>query len=273
MTLATVRIGFDGLHVAVRSPAAEALAAVERTFRAMLIPGDSASDPPPVAWLEIDRVGDGFRLAGSGVAPPECGSLEEVRRAVRYHATRAFLEAPPERFWVHAAAACRGTRALLVPGARGRGKSTLVTALARAGWRYLSDEAVPLDMADDRAVPFPLTPHVRVGPGVDLAPEAVAALGKRDVMLAPSAICREAVRITEVVFVRYRPGVAATLASAAPGEAAIEILESCLNYRHHGPRAVRYVADLVRRIPAARLTFGDVDAAVRVLDSTAGVPA
>ena len=124
-----------------------------------------------------------------------------------------------------------------------------MTSLARAGWRYLSDEVVPLDMADDRAAPFPLTPNVRIGSGRSLTPEAVAALDKHDVELGPGSICREAVRITELVFVRYVPGASASLAVATPGEAALELLESCLNFLHHGSRAVQYAADLARRLP------------------------
>ena len=205
--MATLWVEFDGLRVAVRSAAPEVALEVERAFRAMIVRnGELRREARLVAELEVDRVGDGYRVAGSGLATPEHGPLPEARRALRYHTTRAFLEARPERFWVHAAAARRGDRAVLVPGNRGRGKSTLVTALARAGWQYLSDEAVPLDMTGDLATPFPVTPHVRVAPGLDLPPAAVAALERQDVELGDDMICREAVRITELVLVRYAPG-------------------------------------------------------------------
>jgi hypothetical protein len=264
--VATLWVEFDGLRVAVRSTAPEVVLEVNRAFRAMIVRnGEVRHGARVVAELEVDRVGDGYRVAGSGVAEPEHGPLSEARRALRYHTTRAFLEARRERFWVHAAAARRRDRAVLVPGERGRGKSTLVTALARAGWQYLSDEAVPLDMAGDVATPFPVTPHVRVAPDPDLPPAAVAALERQDVELGEDMICREAVRITELVLVRYAPGPSATLDPASPGETALALLESCLNYQRHGARAVRYAADLAGRLPASRLTFGDVGAAVRAL--------
>jgi hypothetical protein len=145
-----------------------------------------------------------------------------------------------------------------------------VAGLARTGWRYLSDEAVPLDMADDHATPYPLTPQIRVGPGGALDAEAVAALGKRDVPLKRSVVCRAATRITEVVFVHYAPATTAVLTPMTPGEAALGLLESCLNFREHGARAIRYAADLARRVPAVTLTFGDVGAAVRLLDGGSG---
>jgi hypothetical protein len=265
--VATVWVEFDGLRVAVLSALPEVVLDAERAFRAMIVSGDDRA-APVIARLEIDRCGDDYQVSGSGLSAPERGQLSEARRAVRYHTTRAFLEARPEWFWVHAAAASRDGRAVLVPGERARGKSTLVTALARAGWRYLSDDAVPLDMADHRAAPFPLTPHVRSGPGGIMAPESIFALPKRDVELEPDMICREAVPITELVFVRFEPGASAFLTPARPGEAALGLLESCLNYPYLGARAVRYAAELVQRAPAVRLTFGDVTAAVRLLDAT-----
>jgi hypothetical protein len=273
VTTGAVSIGFDGLRVQVRSSTPEIADEVEQIFRPMVLSReDLGSSAPIVARFSVDCWGEGYRVAGTGQAAPECGSLQETRRAIRYHVTRAFLEARPERFWVHAAAACQGRRTVLMPGRRGRGKSTLVTTLARAGWRYLSDEAVPLDMTADLAAPFPLTPHVRVDPGLPLAPEAVEALHKQAVELGPDAICREVVRITEPTFVRYLPGASATLEAMTPGQAALELLESCLNYPRHGPRAVRYAADLAGRLPATRLTFGDVDGAVRLLGDVSGQP-
>ena len=271
--MGTISVGFDGLRVTVRTPAPEVLAEVERAFRAMIVRGDGEDDDARVvAELVVDRLDGAYELTGTQVAAPERGPLVEIRRAVRYHTTRAFVEARPERFWIHAAAACRDGRAVLVAGSRGRGKSTLVTSLVRMGWRYLTDEALPVDMTDDQALPFPLTPNVRVGPSGDLAPEAVVSLDKREVELGPDAICRTAVRITELAFVRYVPGAAAALTGTTPGTAALELLEGCLNYPRLGPRAVRYAADLAGRLPATRVTFGDVEDAVRLLDA-APVPA
>jgi hypothetical protein len=140
----------------------------------------------------------------------------------------------------------------------------------QTGWRYLSDEVAPLDMATDQASPFPLTPEVRMGPRGMLAPEAVRQLTKRHVELDPSAICRESVRITEVVFVRFVPGVSATLESISPGEAALQLLDSCLNFPHLGSRAVGYAAVVAGRLAASRLTFGDAVEAARLLAATDG---
>ena len=63
-----------------------------------------------------------------------------------------------------------------------------------------------------------------------LPPDAVAALAKREVPLAPGVVCREPVRITELVFVDYQPGARAALSTSA-GEASLDLVASCLNFR------------------------------------------
>ena len=65
---------------------------MERTFRAMIISRPEApAGARVVAELTVTRWGDGYRVAGSGIRPRRA-RLEEARRAIRYHATRASVE-------------------------------------------------------------------------------------------------------------------------------------------------------------------------------------
>lgn len=57
--------------------------------------------------------------------------------------------------FLHAGAVARDGAALLLPARMDSGKSSLVTALLRAGWGYLSDELGPLDPVTGRTYPFP----------------------------------------------------------------------------------------------------------------------
>ena len=45
-------------------------------------------------------------------------------------------------FYIHAGCVCKGKKSILVCGGSGHGKSTLTYALARAGFSYMSDDAV-----------------------------------------------------------------------------------------------------------------------------------
>jgi hypothetical protein len=55
---------------------------------------------------------------------------------------------------LHAGAVTRGGAALVLPARPDLGKSTLVLALLRAGFSYLSDELAPIDPVTSRVYPF-----------------------------------------------------------------------------------------------------------------------
>lgn len=56
---------------------------------------------------------------------------------------------------IHAAVVARNGRAVALPAASGTGKSTLTAACLRAGFDYVSDEALCLTWADATLVPYP----------------------------------------------------------------------------------------------------------------------
>jgi len=56
---------------------------------------------------------------------------------------------------VHAGVVARGGRVVAFPGRSGLGKSTLAGACVRAGWAYVSDEALAFDPATLEVVPYP----------------------------------------------------------------------------------------------------------------------
>jgi hypothetical protein len=60
-----------------------------------------------------------------------------------------------EYFGVHAGVVALGNRTIAFPAGSGAGKSTLVAACLRAGFGYVSDEALCLDYEEVTVVPYP----------------------------------------------------------------------------------------------------------------------
>jgi HprK-related kinase A len=56
---------------------------------------------------------------------------------------------------LHASAAEKDGKALIMTGASGSGKSTLAAMLGQKGWRFMGDEFVLIDLMTGDAVPFP----------------------------------------------------------------------------------------------------------------------
>lgn len=67
--------------------------------------------------------------------------------------TRMLIDRSPHTC-VHAAVVSSATSVIAFPGASGLGKSTLAAAVVRAGFRYLSDEALAIDPESLTVAPF-----------------------------------------------------------------------------------------------------------------------
>lgn len=66
----------------------------------------------------------------------------------------AALDAQPETLHLHAAAAVRDNRAVVIAAQRNTGKTTTVAHLIGRGWHFLTDETVSLAPDDDRVAGF-----------------------------------------------------------------------------------------------------------------------
>jgi len=66
---------------------------------------------------------------------------------------------------VHAAACARDGRAVVLCGASGRGKSSLLVALVDAGWEAISEDVCAIAVRDGLAEVWPGPPWVRLGHG------------------------------------------------------------------------------------------------------------
>ncbi len=141
----------------------------------------------------------GVRLSVAGGGPGLRGRLEHalgafrtdrpVREAVPTPVLEFPDDVPPDqafarvfrtildridRFVVlHAAALERDGRALLLSGPSGSGKTTLSLALLERGFRLLSDDFAPIERSTGLVHPFPKSPRIRPGVGVEFAANPV----------------------------------------------------------------------------------------------------
>ena len=253
MNRQTLHVGFGGSKVAVYSDAPEVLAGLKRIFREML-----ESEPTRTEErLKVQQKDGKYNVSGTTEACIEYGSLADTVERLRHEVVLRLIQARSDLMWLHAGAAAYRGSSVMILGSWGRGKSTLVTSLYANGWTYLSDDVVPLDPNSGRAFPFPLTPMVREEPGEELPLERLSELRKSVVRLRPERVCRDPVSVRTVVFPVYRRGCHTELLPCSPATAALELLQNCLNFPSHREAAMRYVCDLVRKVPAFRLSYSD----------------
>jgi hypothetical protein len=257
---AAVRVAFGAHEVAIRSNDPAVLDSLRATFRYMLGAGDAA----PVAEVVIRN--EGGRYRGTGPVPPEAerATPRGAVRWARYQTLEALIGAHPEILWLHGAAAGWRGRALMLPGRRGRGKSTMVAALCRRGWTFLTDDILPLDPATLRVLPFPRVPEVRDDPGVEMPASWLLEVVKAEIPM-DDRLERAPLPVAGIVLPGAARAGGVRLAPCTPAEAVIEIARGCWNFAEHGARAVATLSRLLSAVPTMRLTFDSAtEAAARV---------
>jgi hypothetical protein len=159
---------------------------------------------------------------------------------------------------LHAAAAARAGRAVLVAGAGGSGKSSALIALAAAGWEVLSEDVCVLDLARGVPTAWPGPPWVRVRAGEAGPPgaEVVFSTGGKTGWDVYAWRARSAVPVGAAV-VLEAPGGSAPSLHDLPRPAAIAALASNAVWLGEPAETARRlfgpVAAVASRVRVARL--------------------
>jgi len=198
---------------------------------------------------EINRNSDGFRL------------LRHLYREV----VRRFIERNTELVWLHAGCAGSGDHAVILPGAWGRGKSTLVLELYKSGWQFLSDDIVPIDPATGRAIPFPGMPQVRASDGKALSRNQISGLSKSAAAIDPARVAPGAQPVSAIVFPHFLPEAETQFVTMSPAQAVGELLENCLSFQNNTDATIETLCALVENLPAYRLHFSDACEAAEMI--------
>jgi hypothetical protein len=138
----------------------------------------------------------------------------ELRMYIARHA--------PDHVFVHAGVVGVRERAIILPGRSFAGKTTLVTALMRAGAEYWSDEYAVLD-ADGLVHPYPKPLSVRIN--------ATRVTEERPVESLGGLAGDRPLPVAVIAFTSYRPGFAFAPRSCTAGEGTVKLLEHSIAAR------------------------------------------
>jgi hypothetical protein len=256
-------IDFDGQQIEVETDAPEVRELLAEEFSMMLTPEASAV----VGNITVGRTDDGIRVRGEQEF--DLGRLDATVacECVKHEVLKHFVRLRKDLLWLHAGAVERNGSALVFPGESGRGKSTLVTLLARNGWGFLSDEIVPLRMDAEEVFAYPLRAQRRIGVGRELSLDDVYSLDKERVEIAPGTVHREWAHVAATIFPRFESGARARLTRLPAGDAALALLRNALNFLDHKAAAVSRGAASARRIPAYELVYDRSGEAGELLQS------
>lgn len=254
-------IEFDHQQLTVRSNSSEIHEFVSQTFLRMLAPRVEHS----IGKLEVYQQPVGFALRGRNELdfPGTAENLfDYLRHEVHFH----FIEARSDLFWLHAGAAERDGKALLISGPSGSGKSTLTTLLCGLGWKLMSDDMAPIRMSSLEVLAYPQSPIRRLESVIDIEPHGIGTLERERVEVSETDLRREPAPVGAVVFPSYRRGTKASIYRLSQGEGALEFIRNCTNFADLKDLGVTFAATLCESVPVYRLAFDRGQEAVSLLD-------
>lgn len=211
----------------------------------------------PTTIPEVDHLFS-LRAAESGRRPRLYEGPRLIRRrrvsgmAEQLDLLRSLLELciatnSPSLLFVHAGVVERNGQAIVIPGRSLSGKTTLVTALLRAGARYYSDEFAVLDAAG-RVLPWARRLRIRLD-GQPPRHEPVEAFGE----LAPQA----SLPIGLIVVTAHRAGARWRPRALSPGQALLALMRNTCGVRQRPDRTIEILSRAVRSAPALASRRGE----------------
>lgn len=255
-------IEFDGMQLEIRSEIVEVNELVKTVFEHMLVPASVKS----AGVIRVMESESGYVVASAEETPFQHDQLENLLELVRDEVRLQFTRARPDLLWLHAAAVERNGVALLLSGPSGQGKSTLSTRLCERGWRLLSDDISPTSMNADIVFPFPQAPRRRVFPGAVIDRHKLHILRREEVSVESHEVSCAPVQVGAIAYIEFGVTELTTVEKLAPGAASIELLRNAINFNDHRDAAVSKAASVGSRIPAYKLCYRNVTAAVDQLE-------
>ena len=244
--------------------------------------GAAAADAPPTTY-ELVAADRGVDVRADGRTIGNARGADAALALVQWHLNRLVAARASQRLQLHASAVrLPDGRVAVFPGEANAGKSTLVAGLVRAGYGYLTDETVAVELGTGRAEGYRKLVNLDPGswalfPGV--VPNDAAARGDEH-LVDPQALHADALagpsdgEVALIAFPAYRCRRArrAPPPSHRPPRSSVSIAH-CTNLAPHGQDGLDTLAGLVGRAPAYELDMGGLDEAVREVDAlVAGLP-
>ena len=259
-------IAFGSARVLVEVESRPTLDACRLVFTHML--GSERPDDVLVSTFRVRDRGKRFELYDKERnLVVNTARLLELQQHLKSEVTLELIRANSHFMWLHASGAVNRDQAVLITGVSGRGKSTLVSGLTQRGWKYVSDDMLPLDPATDRVLPFPSTAMRRLPPptGEFLSPDCLGQLERTFVDMTASSVFAGSAPLAGIVIPEYCPDGMHRLRESKGFTAAAELLSGCINFIDHDRKAIRYFCGLMESLPVYEMTWNDPELAVQAI--------
>ena len=197
-----------------------------------------------------------------------------------WHINQAVIQETTDHLLIHASAAAWDGKTLVFPAPMESGKTTLVAGLVRAGFGYVTDEAVAIDPSSLMVTAFPRA--LSIDPGSwdvlsDLRPKLdpeIEPYQGDQWQVPPDSIRSGAVVLRSnprfVIMPRYGEGIETKLEPMPRSEAVRVMGDNAFNFQSLGAHGLRVLAEVARRSSCYRLDIGHLDEACELVRDLVG---
>lgn len=217
----------------------------------------------PPAWQDGEAAGgeSDFRMTRDkpgryelrhGDVLVAAGAEDEVLNAFEHMVRLRFASSSPTHFFLHAGAVAYRGQGIVIPGASFSGKTTLVSALVRAGAEYYTDENAVLD-AEGMLHPYPKALGMREVPGEwNQTPRTVGELG--------GVHGTDLVPVRLVVVSQYRPGASWAPATLSPADTILTLMQHTVGLLDRPAESMQVMRRAAEGVTALQGERGEADA-------------
>jgi hypothetical protein len=228
---------------------------------------------PPTYRLVSSRRGLLTYRGGQKVATSDTEASLLIR--LMWEINQEAIQRTTNSVLVHAAAASCEGQGIVLPAAMESGKTTLVAALIRAGFRYLTDEAAAFELGTGVLQPYPKP--LSVDPQTfNVIPDLWDALtpGFEDKAWTQYLIRADSIRpgafggpcpVRYVISPKYSPGLSTSLERVSRAAGLVMLLENNFNLTALGQQAVGTLKEVVKNSECFLLRVGDLPTAVEAI--------
>lgn len=203
--------------------------------------------PGPACELRLHEDGTVDGAVTGREDPRAAATLEQAVQNALAELTRLVLARSP-LLCIHAGVVAGADGLVVIPGASGHGKTTLVAALTQAGFPYVSDEVLAIDRSTQLVTPFPrpLALDARSCGVLGLGPATPSAPGMEHLMQPTALGVVGAAGVVTDIVLSYRRDSPPTFTATNRGGAVTSLLSHAFNHYRAGPASLRTVLSLVR---------------------------
>jgi hypothetical protein len=269
MTAGSLALRPLGVDVVIRSHDAAVQALLATHYGRMR----AALGLPALAYT-IVRTRDGWLVSRNAVAAFCAAEPGELLLRLDQDVIIQLQTRRPDLYFLHAAVLEVAGRAVMLVAPSGGGKSTTTWALVHHGFRYLSDELGPLELATLTVSPFPRALSLKAPPPPAYPLPASALRTSRGFHIGAEAMwsgVRDApARLAGIFFLRYAGRAAGpSVCAITAAEAAARLYANALNALAHPADGLDAAVRVARGAACFDLTTADLRPTCALVVSTA----